>query len=317
MPSRRLLSVFATVLAGATFVHAADNDQELSQQYLSLYTQVNDADEAERHENYPAALKIFQDCYAGFSKIHDANPDWETAIVLHRMNDCHAKVLYLQTVSAGLPPAKMPPMDISRPQSNSYPWKKDISATLFWIGESPASAWNKNWTQSNGGPDAPGDRDEAAPNGYGPAHHAFKENPFYVALPFNDLAFPDKAKKWLPAGWARTGSDGQPISACQNHWVEIKQTGSYVCYAQWEDVGPGHADDAEYVFGNQAPRAHDGICISPAVSDYLDVKGGAPLNWRFVDAGDVQPGAWLKYDEEAVLFRALHSLGPQKGPLTL
>jgi hypothetical protein len=212
--------------------------------------------------------------------------------------------------------------NISRRPKNIYPWKTRIITTEFWIGEGStpisstdnvASAWDEDWRDSNGGNDTPGERDESSPNGYGPAHHAANVNPFYVALPFNDLAFPDKARRWLPAGWYRPPRNGKQVSACQHRWVEIKNAQGDICYAQWEDVGPLRYDHAEYVFGDERPiglgEDHAGLDVSPAVFEYLslDQKRTNVTSWRFVDDADVQPGAWLKYDEEALLFRAIRA----------
>jgi hypothetical protein len=312
MPLRwPLLVLFITSAwtTNVTPVRAADDDRALSKQYLALYTQINDADEAERKGDYAGAVKVFQDCCAGLAKIRDEHPYWETALVIHRLEDCQGKLRYLQDkVSDGSTAPQY--VHFQSGPKNFYPWKKDIISSLFWIGENPASAWNQHWTWSNGGPDSPAQR-----NGYTSARHAADLNPFYVALPFNDLAFPAKAQKWLPAGWARTGADGQPVSACQNRWIEIKNARGDVCYAQWEDVGPGRPDDVEYVFGSQPPRSQPGICISPAVGDYLNLKRDGTVSWRFVDTENVQPGAWLKYDEEAVLFRAMRQGGAAKMPV--
>jgi len=201
---------------------------------------------------------------------------------------------------------------------NTYPWKTGIITTMFYIGEggssiSPTdnmkSSWDGSWVSSNHGTDTPYNR-----NGYAAGNHASTVNPFYVALPFNDLAFPDKAREWLPAGWHRPNKDGKPVSACKDRWVEIKtEDGSgHVCYAQWEDVGPLRYDHAEYVFGSERPDTYTraGLDVSPAVADYLgmneDKKG--MTRWRFVDDEDVPPGVWLKYDEQALLYSALQQL---------
>ena len=54
---------------------------------------------------------------------------------------------------------------------------------------------------------------------------------------------------------------------------------------------------------------HAGLDVSPAVADYLDIDGkNCTTRWRFVDDADVQPGVWLKYDEEALIFKAMHEL---------
>jgi hypothetical protein len=207
--------------------------------------------------------------------------------------------------------------NFSRRAKNIYPWKTRIYTTKFWIGEGPTSisntdnvgsAWDENWRQSNRGTDTPNDRDE-----YAPAHHIAGINPFYVALPFNDLAFPDKARRWLPAGWYRPPRDGKQVSACKDRWVEIKNAQGDICYAQWEDVGPLRYDHAEYVFGDERPDTYTraGLDVSPAVFDYLglDEKRTNITSWRFVDDADVQPGAWLKYDEEVLLLKAIRANG--------
>jgi len=201
---------------------------------------------------------------------------------------------------------------------NSYPWKTNIFTTMFYIGEggssiSPttnhASSWDQEWESSNRGSDNPNDR-----NGYASGSHASTVNPFYIALPFNDLVYPDKARRWLPPGWRRPNKDGKPVSACKDRWVEIKtEDGSgHICYAQWEDVGPLRYDHAEYVFGNERPNTYTraGLDVSPAVAQYLGIDGTkrSTTRWRFVDDEDVPPGAWLKYEEQAVIYNALHNL---------
>jgi hypothetical protein len=205
--------------------------------------------------------------------------------------------------------------NFSRRVRNVYPWKLDIITTEFWIGEggssiSPTdnieSAWDTNWRANNHGTDNPNDRD-----GYLPGGHIAMTNPFYVALPFNDLAFPDKARRWLPAGWYRPPREGKQVSACKDRWVEIKNAQGETCYAQWEDVGPLRYDHAEYVFGDERPDTYTraGLDVSPAVADYLNINGRNRLTrWRFVDDTDVKPGLWLKYDEEALIFKAMHEL---------
>ena len=206
--------------------------------------------------------------------------------------------------------------NFNRRARNTYPWKLDIITTVFWIGENTpnnisttdniASAWDQDWRSNNGGTDTPNDRE-----GYFPANHAARMNPFYVALPFNDLAFPDKARHWLPAGWYRPPRDGKQVSACKDRWVEIKNAQGETCYAQWEDVGPLRYDHAEYVFGDERPDTYTraGLDVSPAVADYLNITGRNRLTrWRFVDDADVQPGMWLKYDEEALIFKAMHDI---------
>ena len=216
------------------------------------------------------------------------------------------------------PISAFPFKDFTKRVKNNYPWKTRIITTEFWIGEGStpisstdnmASSWDEDWRANNHGSDNPLNR-----NGYASGTHASTLNPFYVALPFNDLAFPDKADRWLPYGWHRRPKDGKQVSACKDRWVMIKNTKGDVCYAQWEDVGPLRYDHAEYVFGDERPLGlgdnQAGLDVSPAVAEYLgiDHKDRPLTSWRFVDDEDVRPGPWLKLDEQAVIFTALHQL---------
>ena len=216
--------------------------------------------------------------------------------------------------SSGTPIFNFPFKDFpaQRVHSRTYPWKSSIVTTVFWIGEGSTpisaatnkqSAWDMQWVHHNGGSD-----DQNDMNGYAAAEHASLLNPFYVALPFNDLAYPEKTERWLPDGWYKPTHRGEkPESACQGRWLEIKsRTGRY-CFAQWEDVGPVVTDDAEYVFGPERPNAMQGrgLDVSPAVAKYLGFDSTALTSWRFVDDDDVLPGMWLRYDEQALLFRAM------------
>jgi len=209
-------------------------------------------------------------------------------------------------------PAKKP--------THTYPWHTNIYTTMFYIGEggssisntdNKASSFDQNWLDNNRGTDNPNYR-----NGFASAGHASTVNPFYIALPFNDLVYPDMARRYVPAWWHRPNKDGKPVSACKDRWIEIKtEDGSgHTCYAQWEDVGPLRYDHAEYVFGDDRPDTYTraGLDVSPAVVQYLGLDSikHPTTRWRFVDEADVQPGIWLKLDEEAILYRAMHHMGP-------
>ena len=86
-------------------------------------------------------------------------------------------------------PSQMPRLGYAR-----YPWKLDIVATVFWVGEQPTennptpndkSSWDTKWMENFGGYDDPDPtkRSEAfTPIGFMP-----KQNPFYIALPYNDV----------------------------------------------------------------------------------------------------------------------------------
>ena len=81
----------------------------------------------------------------------------------------------------------------SRTSTQRYPWKTNIVTTVFWIGEQPTennpvpnnkSSWDANWTASYGGYDTP---DASNRRNYIPASFVPRQNPFYVALPYNDV----------------------------------------------------------------------------------------------------------------------------------
>lgn len=177
---------------------------------------------------------------------------------------------------------------------------ENIVTTIFWAGESggsdngnipnSASAWDETWAARFGGVDDPGSR-----NGYNPAGFTPKENPFYVALPYNDLNAQGNRK--ATAAYCR---ELQPYpddrySFCKNIWVAITKQGKTV-YAQWEDVGPFNEDDAAYVFGTAKPAntqgAQAGLDVSPAVRDALGLQDVDRTSWRFVTAADVPDGPW-------------------------
>jgi hypothetical protein len=217
------------------------------------------------------------------------------------------------------------PPPLSHRSTRTYPWKSNIITTVFWIGEGGSSvssttniqsAWDMNWVHHNGGTDNPDEMSRMS--GYSSQTHASTLNPFYIALPFNDLAYPEEAQRWLPPGWYHSQHHGEkPVSACQGRWVEIKTGSGRVCYAQWEDVGPLVSDHPQYVFGPERPETltRAGLDVSPAVAKYLGFESTALTSWRFVDDDDVQPGMWLRYDEQAILFQALkEQMHPSRTP---
>jgi hypothetical protein len=187
-------------------------------------------------------------------------------------------------------------------------WKLSISTTVFWIGEKATinnpvsndkSAWDVAWFSRYGGYDDPnpGARMDFIPLRFPP-----RQNPFYIALPYNDIQ--DHHTRAEAAGvipWFKTSfiRDGQ--SVCKGRWVAVRH-GNRVCYAQWEDVGPFATEHWKYVFGNERPRAnrnHDaGLDVSPAVRDYLGLRGLDTCDWKFVDFRWVPPGPWKKYGDK-------------------
>ncbi len=198
------------------------------------------------------------------------------------------------------------------PPSN-FPWKKDIVTTTFWIGQgasgynstmNKASAWDGKWKYSYGGEDKRHARDAG---GLLPATFAAKENPFYIALPFNDVKYPKIAAKWIPWWDPVKAKNDRWKSQCKGRWVKIRSEDGRLCYAQWEDVGPFRYDHAEYIWGKERPTTYNkaGLDISPAVEKYLGLTGLDVCDWKFVEAHEVPEGPWLKYGEQAIVYKAL------------
>jgi hypothetical protein len=138
---------------------------------------------------------------------------------------------------------------------------------------------------------------------------------FYVALPFDDLAHPEISQKWVPSDWVRKPlAGGGADSACFGHWLELINDEGDTCYAQWEGAGPPGFSEPGYVFGGE-PSQGPGMAVSPMVAAYLNLGADHPsVGWRFVKDEEVAAGLWLKYNEEAVLFRAMRQSSPKNSP---
>ena len=125
-------------------------------------------------------------------------------------------------------------------------------------------------------------------------------NPFYIALPYDDLApenSPEaQASKIVP--WYWKSYTGGWSSTCKGKWLTIHYRGK-VCYAQWEDVGPFHNDDWQYVFKGNAPKPNPngnaGIEVSPAVRDFLGIRSGYRVAWKFVEQAEIPDGPWNQW----------------------
>ncbi|MGJ8697723.1 MAG: hypothetical protein ACSHYF_15500 [Verrucomicrobiaceae bacterium] len=189
-------------------------------------------------------------------------------------------------------------------QKTVYPWKKFITATVFWVGEKPTpnnptpnnkSSWDTEWQANFGGFDDPNNRTGYLPKGFIP-----KLNPFYIALPYNDCinhaAHKPEASRVIP--WFSRYRPDPGDSVCKGRWLQIIAN-NRVCYAQWEDCGPFTTDDHSYVFGNANPKTtqndNAGIDISPAVRDFLGVGNKVKVHWRFIEFSQVPRGPWSLY----------------------
>jgi len=190
---------------------------------------------------------------------------------------------------------------------SKYPWKRDIMTTVFWVGEHPApnnpvpnykSSWDPQWARNFGGYDDP---DVTARRNYIAKGFTPRQNPFYVALPYNDVTrgtTKPESRKAIP--WFRDAFEREGKSVCKGRWLAIRR-GNRIAYAQWEDCGPFRTDHWQYVFGNERPKPNlnqgAGLDVSPAVRDYLGMGGKDVCDWKFVDAKDVPPGPWTQYGD--------------------
>ena len=185
-----------------------------------------------------------------------------------------------------------------------YPLHRDVIATVFWVGE-PASTdndeiandesyWDTDWEEHFGGFDDP---DHRIADGSRPAAFRPKENPFYFALPYGELAEDDSVKPDVSrVPWY----DGQRIarsrSILKNRWIEVR-LGDRSVYAQWQDVGPFGEDDRDYVFGDAPPaETRSGLDLSPAAAAALGLDGRGRVSWRFVPDERVPDGPWTEIE---------------------
>lgn len=190
---------------------------------------------------------------------------------------------------------------------NRYPWKRRIVTTVFWVGEQPTqnnpvpnhkSSWDVNWAANFGGYDNPS---PATRRNFIPIKFTPRQNPFYIALPYNDVTrgtTKPEARKAIP--WFKQAFERPGKSVCKGRWIAIKYQ-NRICYAQWEDCGPFRTDHWQYVFGNETPRPNlnqgAGLDISPAVRDYLGMSNKDVCDWKFVEARDVPAGPWTKFGD--------------------
>lgn len=193
------------------------------------------------------------------------------------------------------------------PSPDRYPWKKQIVTTTFWVGEAPTknnpvpnhvSSWDTEWAKHYGGTDSP---DPAQRANYIPVGFVPQQNPFYVALPYNDkMKVGHKPEAPLVIPWFKSAYRGPAQSVCKGRWIAIK-FGDRICYAQWEDCGPFRTDHWQYVFGNERPKPNlnkgAGLDVSPAVRDFLGMNSTDVTDWKFVEFDEVPTGPWSTHGD--------------------
>jgi len=199
--------------------------------------------------------------------------------------------------------------EVPAQDSNDSGWKENIITSVFWIGQAivsrnpvhnHASSWSRDWEAEYGGYDDP---NPSHRRDFVPVTFTPRLNPFYCALPYNDVARGvTKPEARLIIPWFSREFVKEGTSVCKNHWVAIKspQTGK-TCYAQWSDCGPFRTDHWQYVFGGNRPEPNlnggVGLAISPAVQEFLGANGTDVTDWRFVGESDVPPGPWCRLGE--------------------
>jgi hypothetical protein len=198
-----------------------------------------------------------------------------------------------------------------------YPWKLNIVTTIFWVGESASqnnpvhnmsSSWDKEWHRSFGGYDNPdpGARRSLPDGGTIAAAFTPQGNPFYFALPYNDVErgkHKPEARSVVP--WFKEVFEQEGRSVLRDRWIAIRKNfpngTSRVCYAQWSDCGPFRTDHHQYVFGNELPRWNlnkgAGLDVSPGVRDYLGMASTDVVDWKFVEYRDVPYGPWSRFGD--------------------
>jgi hypothetical protein len=130
-----------------------------------------------------------------------------------------------------------------------------------------------------------------------------EENPWYVALPFNNRVYPSTSI--------------YNSQVLKNYWLEIiNPANNLTCFAQVEDAGPWFVNDDAYVFDpthrpfsetafgsmydiyktagiGRIVTNNAGIDLSPTVAQYIGITGKGPVHWRFADPAKITSGPWL------------------------
>src|SRR5438445_6289664 len=188
-----------------------------------------------------------------------------------------------------------------------YPWKSNIVTTVFWIGEQAGgnnpipnhkSSWDANWASNYGGFDNP---DSSSRRNYIPVAFVPRQNPFYCALPYNDVTHGQfKPESALVIPWFKQAYTEPGKSVCKDRWLAVRK-GNRTCYAQWEDCGPFRTDHFQYVFQNERPKPNlnrgAGLDVSPAVRDCLGLSPTDVTDWQLIEVRDVAPGPSRNYGD--------------------
>ena len=215
----------------------------------------------------------------------------------------YAAKLREAAIAASEPRTSIPTTARPAKFGGAYQWRQDIVTTLFYVGqENRSSCWDPKWSEHFGGFDHPDAKKRLFENGdYRPRDFVPRLNPFYFALPYNDVekkGTKAEARACIP--WFGTAFVTEGTSVLRDRWIAVRRNGR-IAYAQWSDCGPFRTNHWQYVFGNERPRPNDnggaGLNVSPAVRDYLGLQSTDVTDWRFVEAREVPPGPWRRYGE--------------------
>ena len=108
MRQRFYLSVLSLGLLVVPLTPALADSTPLQEKYLRIFLKMNSAEQSEKQGDYPTALDYFKDCYAKLVQIHQQDPDWESALVIKRIEDCKAEIISLQSKVASMPTQPAP-----------------------------------------------------------------------------------------------------------------------------------------------------------------------------------------------------------------
>ena len=108
-------------------------------------------------------------------------------------------------------------------------------------------------------------------------HPCAVQNPFYCALPYNDVIRlgQTKPEAALVIPWFRKTFVAPGLTVCKSHWVAIRK-GKRIAYAQWEDSGPFRTDHFQYVLATML-KMHK--CLTCGGLECLSGCSGLSLDW--------------------------------------
>ena len=108
----------------------------LPERYLDLYVKINQAEQLERRNDYKNALTAFEDCYQQLLTIRSTDPDWEAALVVHRIDDMKAKILELN-IKINPPALAANAVPVPAANDGPVPAAKNAMAPLISVSIAP------------------------------------------------------------------------------------------------------------------------------------------------------------------------------------